>query len=69
MTASIRVNGETRAWRGETVAELLRGLGLDPARPGLAIALNGRIVRRSRWGEQAIAAGDDIDIVRATQGG
>lgn len=69
MTASIRVNGQPQVWSGATIAELLHGLGLDPARRGLAIALNGRIVPRARWREQAIAAGDDIDIVRATQGG
>ncbi len=69
MSGSIRVNGEARPHAGGTIAELLRGLGLDPSRPGLAVALNGSLVPRMRWGEQAVAAGDDVEIVRATQGG
>ncbi|MFY9292735.1 MAG: sulfur carrier protein ThiS [Methylorubrum rhodinum] len=36
---------------------------------GIAIAVNGRVVRRSAWGETAINDGDRIEIVRAMQGG
>ncbi|MEH3117553.1 MAG: sulfur carrier protein ThiS [Methylorubrum populi] len=36
---------------------------------GIAIAVNGRVVRRSAWPETALNEGDRIEIVRAMQGG
>ena len=36
---------------------------------GIAIALNGRVVRKTAWGETALNEGDRIEIVRAMQGG
>ncbi|GLS42099.1 hypothetical protein GCM10007884_00840 [Methylobacterium brachythecii] len=36
---------------------------------GIAIALNGRVVRRKDWAETALSEGDRIEIVRAMQGG
>ena len=36
---------------------------------GIAIALNGRVLRRKDWAETTITPGDRIEIVRAMQGG
>ena len=36
---------------------------------GVAVALNGRIVRRKQWAETKLTAGDRIEIVRAVAGG
>lgn len=36
---------------------------------GIAIAVNGRVVRKSAWGQTALNEGDRIEIVRAMQGG
>lgn len=36
---------------------------------GIAIALNGRVVRRGAWAETRLNEGDRIEIVRAMQGG
>lgn len=69
MTDSIRLNGETRPYTAATIADLLHSLGIEAARPGLAVAVNGRIVPRSRWAAAAIAAGDEVDVVRPAQGG
>ena len=69
MTNSIRLNGELRPYAAETVAELLRCLGIEPARAGVAVAINGSIIPRARWTDAAISAGDDIDVVRPAQGG
>lgn len=69
MSGTIRVNGEIKAHAATTVAELLRSLGLEASRAGVAVAVNGRVVPRSRWSEQALSAGDDVDIVRPAQGG
>jgi sulfur carrier protein len=69
VTASVRINGALRLHTAGSVADLLDNLGVDMTRPGVAVALNGRLVPRSRWSEQAVSAGDDIDVVRPAQGG
>jgi len=65
---SILLNGEERELRAGTVAELLAELG-EAARPGLAVALNGEVVPRRRWGEQDLRDGDALEVVGAVQGG
>ena len=45
------------------------GRAMDGTRLGVAVALNGAVVPRSRWSFTLIAAGDDIEIVTAVQGG
>lgn len=72
MTAAavIRVNGESQPCpAGLTVAALAHARGLDPGARGVAVALNGAVVPRGRWGETPLAPGDTVDIVRAFQGG
>ncbi len=67
---TIRVNGETKAFPAEmAVARLVRELvGAEPG-PGIAVALNGEVVRRLDWANATIHDNDTIEIVRATQGG
>ena len=36
---------------------------------GIAIAVNGRVVRKAAWAGTALNEGDRIEIVRAMQGG
>lgn len=36
---------------------------------GVAVALNGAIVPRSRWADQPVHEGDVVDLVVAAQGG
>ncbi len=69
MTDTIRLNGETRQLTAATVADLLHSLGIGREQRGVALALNGRLVPRAAWTTQGLAAGDDVEIVRATQGG
>ena len=69
MSASIRINGESRTTSAETLEALLHELGLDPARKGLAIALNGAVAPRRRWTEIALQPNDEIEIVRPARGG
>lgn len=40
-----------------------------PGPQGVAIALNGRVVRRAEWAATPLSEGDRIEIVRAMQGG
>jgi sulfur carrier protein len=41
----------------------------DGGRLGVAAAVGGAVVPRSRWALRTIADGDDIEIVTAAQGG
>ena len=65
----IKVNGETRPWRGESLQELLIELGMKPSGGGLAIALNARIVIREHWPKTIPKPGDRIEIVKVFKGG
>ena len=69
MGAEIRVNGEARRLEVATVMELLRAEGVDPARRGVAVALNGAVVRRDDWPAAALSPGDEIEIVKPFAGG
>lgn len=53
--------------RGETVLALLRELVL-PQR-GIAVAVNGEVVRRAEWASHELAEGDRVDVLTAAQGG
>jgi len=62
----IIVNGKPRRVPpGARVSSLVDGNNCD----GLAIARNGEVVRRAQWAEVELAHGDQIEIVRAVQGG
>ena len=69
MDAMIRVNGEARRLKVATVIELLRAEGVDPARRGVAVALNGAVVRRGDWPAAALSPGDEVEIVKPFAGG
>jgi sulfur carrier protein len=66
------INGEPREREAETVDALFRleaeETGLESPQ-GVAIALNGRVLRRTDWGATPVTEGDRIEIVRAMQGG
>jgi sulfur carrier protein len=69
---TIYINGEPRERVAETVDALFRleaeETGIESPQ-GVAIALNGRVLRRRDWGETPVADGDRVEIVRAMQGG
>jgi sulfur carrier protein len=65
----LRVNGEEAEAAAATIAELLAARGIDPAARFLAVAVNGSVVRRAEWSRAALAAGDEVEIVRPLQGG
>ncbi|MFP6740774.1 MAG: sulfur carrier protein ThiS [Alphaproteobacteria bacterium] len=67
--ARITVNGEDRAYHGETIVEIVAATGLDPARAGIAVALNGAIARRATWADTRLAPGDRMEIVQSKTGG
>jgi sulfur carrier protein len=62
-------NGEPHeAPDGATVADLVAELAPGRDR-GLACAVNGDVVPRSRWTVTTLAAGDAVEILTAVQGG
>jgi sulfur carrier protein len=54
---------------GATVADAARFLGIDGDARGVAVALDGEVVRRSDWESRKLADRQAIEIVRAVQGG
>jgi sulfur carrier protein len=67
---TVSLNGDPRELPEDaTVADLVRGLGHDPARPGVAVAVNGELVPRVLWARTPLAGGDRVEIVTAVQGG
>jgi sulfur carrier protein len=63
----IRVNGEDQTFVAESVDQLLRRLSIEPR--GVAVALDGEVVRRSEWSVTLITDDSAIEIVTAVAGG
>ena len=63
----IKLNGEEKEVAARTVAELLRET--EAPEIGVAVARNGAVVRRAEQQSTPIVEGDDIEIIRAVQGG
>ena len=67
---NVTVNGEDRRLSaGATVASVLALLDVAPGARGVAVALDGEVISRSRWDETAIGEGARIEVVAAIQGG
>lgn len=66
---TVFVNGEERLLRdGATVADVVAEMGRDGGR-GLAVAVNGEVVSRSRWGDAELAENDRVEVLEAIGGG
>lgn len=64
----IIVNGDpTEVPDNANVAALLDRLGL--ARAGVAVAVNAQVVPRTAHADHALAAGDQVEVLRAVGGG
>ena len=64
---SLTVNGEPHHAARGSIADLVRGLGLDPAK--VAVERNGVIIPRSTLGQHPLASGDVLEIVHFVGGG
>jgi len=65
----IRVNGESEPLAAATLAALLAEKAVDTGQRGIAVALNGAVIPRTAWPETRLRPGDNVEIVRARQGG
>jgi sulfur carrier protein len=63
----IRVNGVEHSAAEETVADLLERLGIEPR--GVAVAVDGEVVRRADWATTLLHDGTSVEIVTAAAGG
>jgi sulfur carrier protein len=62
------VNGRsTELPAGTTVAQVVASLGTEGR--GVAVALDGEVVPRSRWGHVTVADGSRLEVVTAAAGG
>lgn len=43
--------------------------GLGRGRSGMAVAVNGEVVPRSRWPATKLSDGDQVEVLNAVQGG
>jgi sulfur carrier protein len=69
-TSSLQVNGQGREVPAGTRVGELVALVTGRAEPtGVAVAVNGRVVPRSSWGQAVLGDGDAVEIVHAVQGG
>ena len=67
---NVTLNGTSRRLDpGATVASVIELLDVAPGARGVAVALDGEVVSRSRWSETEIADGARIEVVAAIQGG
>jgi sulfur carrier protein len=74
MSTEVIVNGEPAVFDGATSLQdvVTRRLdGTDAARSGrgIAVAVNREVVPRGSWASTPVRAGDQIEILTATQGG
>ena len=66
----IRVNGEEKEVRlNINVYDLLVALELEPVQAGIAVAVNREIIPKTEWQETKLLEGNEVEIIRAVQGG
>ena len=65
---NVIVNGQpVELSDGATTAAAVQVLTSAPS--GIAVAVNGEVVRRSRWEATPLADGDQVEVLTAVQGG
>jgi sulfur carrier protein len=66
----ILLNGKPRALPGAmSLRQFLETLHLPTLERGVAVSLNGEVVRRAEWERTPLKPQDALEIVQATQGG
>ena len=64
------VNGQrSEIPAGETVAAVLRRLGLEASARGVAVAIDGEVLPRACWETFALAQDARVEVLTAMQGG
>jgi sulfur carrier protein len=64
------LNGEPRELPdGATVADAVDASGAPESHAGVAVAVDGEVVPRGVWRRQALAEGQQVEVLQAVQGG
>jgi sulfur carrier protein len=67
---TITINGvESVLTDGAMLADAVGRVLADPARRGVAVAVNGEVVPRAAWQRTGLVAGDRVEVLTAAQGG
>jgi sulfur carrier protein len=67
---NVVVNGKPRELpRPQSLEAFLRTLSLPSLESGIAVAVNGELVRKTEWPGRFVKPGDELEIVQAAQGG
>jgi sulfur carrier protein len=70
MSVRVTINGEARELEpGATIADVVASLPGAPEGRGVAVALDGEVVRRSAWDSIELGSGARVEVVVAVQGG
>ena len=69
MSYTQTINGAARHTAATTVTALLTEEGVKLDAKGVAVALNGAVVRKIEWSATALSEGDTIEIVKPFSGG
>ena len=66
----IELNGRASDVRGgETVAAALHRLGVSPEQRGVAVAVDGEVLRRAEWETFVLSEDARVEVLTAMQGG
>ena len=66
----IELNGRAAELpEGATVADAVEEAGADGGSRGVAVAVDGEVVRKADWGRTQLQERQAIEVVRAVQGG
>jgi sulfur carrier protein len=66
----VELNGHPeRLPDGSTVADAVRAAGVGGETRGVAVAVDGEVVRRAAWVTTPLAERQAVEVVRAVQGG
>jgi sulfur carrier protein len=67
---NVVVNGEPRQLPGgATVAGVIEMLDVAPGARGVAVAVDGEVIARSRWTATELREGSVVEVLAAIQGG
>ena len=66
----VQVNGRPAELpQGATVADAVKAVGIDGELRGVAVAVDGEVVRNADWEQTPLSERQAVEIVRAVQGG
>ena len=66
----VELNGQAEQLPdGATVADAVKAVGVNGETRGVAVAVDGEVVRRADWVTTPLADRQAVEVVRAVQGG